>query len=79
MEKQGYGLEKMISVAAEKMEYNKNPDWWDRLMKMADYGDFMSKQEKGVGVNVNVFQAQKDYVSGYVDGEIEEDQTPEKK
>lgn len=73
MEKQGYGYGKMLEVAAEKMEKSKNPEWWDRMMKMAGYEDFLSAGKKGSGqVSVNVFQAHKALSSEYVDGEVEE-------
>ena len=73
LEKKGYGYGKMLDVAADKMENSKNPEWWDRLMKLAGYEDFMDTGKKNVTpVSVNVFQAHKALSSEYVDGEIAE-------
>jgi hypothetical protein len=64
MEEQGYTYGKMIQVAAEKMQKSKNTDWWDRLMKLGGYEDFMTKKEPAV--SVNIMNAQKDILKGYV-------------
>lgn len=74
LEKKGYTFGKMMDVAAEKMMTSKTPDWWDRLMKMADYADFITKKETRPAV-VNILQAQKDLQRqfGFVDGEIVEE------
>lgn len=74
LEKEGYGYGKMLNVAAEKMEKSKNTEWWDRLMKMAGYDDFITPQkpQKSGPISVNVFNAHKDLASDYViDGEVE--------
>lgn len=64
MEKEGYTYGKMIKTAGRKMETAKGPEWWDRLMKLAGYEDFMSK--KDVGVSVNILTAQKEVIKKYV-------------
>lgn len=60
MEKKGYGYGKMLDVALQKMEEGKTPEWWDRLMKLAEYEDFMTKKESSAPAVVNVFQTQKE-------------------
>lgn len=79
LEKRGYGLSKMMDVAIEKMENAKKPDWWDRLMKMAGYEDFMEKGSKTPAtVSVNIFDAHQKMSSDYfeeaevVEGEEED-------
>jgi len=64
MEEEGYTYGKMIKTAADKMQKAKTPDWWDRLMKLAGYEDFMSKKEPAV--SVNILNAQKDLLKGYI-------------
>jgi hypothetical protein len=64
MEKEGFTYGKMIRTAGKKMEISKSPEWWDRLMKLGGYGDFISKKE--ASVSVNILNAQKDVLKGYV-------------
>jgi len=75
LETKGYGYGKMLNVAAEKMEDSKNPEWWDRLMKISGYEDFISPQQKaktGGPIAVNVFNAHKAMAAEYViDGDVE--------
>jgi len=71
MEKHGYGYGKMLDVAARKMEQSRTPEWWDRLMKLSGYADFITKQAEPA-VSVNVFQAHKDLAAEYIDGEIDD-------
>lgn len=60
MEKKGMSHGKLLDVAIEKMLESKTPEWWDRLMKMADYEDFMAKKEaKSTGTVVNIIGAQR--------------------
>lgn len=66
LEKRGYGYGKLLDVAAKKMEESKSPEWWDRIMKLAEYEDFMEKKS-GPPVAVNVFQAHKSLVSDYIE------------
>ena len=73
MEKEGYTYGKMIRTAGRKMETAKSPEWWDRLMKLAGYEDFMSKKEPSV--SVNILNAQKDILKSYVqEVEVVEDE-----
>ena len=72
MEKKGYGYGKMLDEAALKMKTSKTPEWWDRLMKIADYHDFISKDKSPQPAIVNVIQSHKDLVATYVEGEVEE-------
>ncbi len=78
LEKKGYGYGKLIDIALERMEKSKKPDWWDRIMKMADYEDFTSSgKQAGPNVNVNIpfFSAHRklseEYVEGAVEGAVE--------
>ena len=64
MEKEGYTYGKMIRIAGLKMEKSKGPEWWDRLMKLGGYEDFMTKKEPSV--SVNILNAQKDVLRGYI-------------
>ena len=69
LEKKGYGYGKMLDVAAEKMVDSKTPEWWDRLMKVADYADFFEKPKNATPAVVNVIQSHKDRISSYIEGE----------
>lgn len=74
LEKKGYGYGKLLEVAAEKMLESKTPEWWDRLMKIAEYADFISKEKQSASVNVNVMQAHKSLTSEYIEeGEVMEE------
>lgn len=76
LEKRGYDYGKLVDVALEKMEKSKKPDWWDRIMKMADYDDFVSSQKVPAGTNIetlNIFGAHRKLSEDYVeDAEIED-------
>lgn len=78
LEKKGYDYGKLMDIALEKMEHSKKPDWWDRIMKMADYDDFVSSQKPTGNVNIqtqNIFAAHRKLSEGYVeDGEIVEEE-----
>lgn len=70
LEQKGATYGKMLEIAFQKSQDNKSPDWWDRLMKIAGYEDFMTKQVKsGPGV-VNIIQAQKEIVKQYVEADV---------
>jgi hypothetical protein len=69
MEKNGHGYGKMLDIAMDKLKDSKTPEWWDRLMKMAEYEDFTSKKGGPQAVAVNVFQAHQDLAADYIDGE----------
>ncbi len=74
IEKKGYDMGRLLDVAVEKMEKSKKPDWWDRIMKLADYEDFTSGAKAGGGqVSVNIFGAHKDITKDYIEGEVVED------
>ena len=49
LEKRGYGYGKLMEIAMKKVEEGRTPEWWDRLMKMAGYEDFLTKNIKGGG------------------------------
>lgn len=74
LEKRGYNHGKLIDVALEKMEKSKKPDWWDRIMKMANYEDFVSTQKAGVATNIetmNIFGAHRKLSEEYIeDGDV---------
>lgn len=75
MEKKGYNLSSMVDVAVEKMEKSKKPDWWDRLMKMAEYEDFTKTAGSGgANINVSVFGAHNKIAEDYIEGEIVTDE-----
>ena len=71
MEERGYGYGKFLDVALEKMEQSKTPEWWDRLMKLGEYEDFITPQ-KGQQQTINILSQQKKVIEKYVEGEIEE-------
>ena len=75
MENQGYTFPKMIEIAGKKMESAeaKTPEWWDRLMKIAGYADFVSKNGGATPTTVNVLNVHKNLMDKYVDGTIEPD------
>lgn len=72
MEGKGVTYGKMLEVAINKMQVSKSPEWWDRLMKLAGYEDFISKSKGGVAVNIISAQRDvlKDYVTEIEEGEI---------
>jgi len=68
LEKKGYGLGKMMDIAIRKMEMSATPEWWDRLMRMAGYAEFLPQgQAKGT---VAVLTVQKGLIDEYIDGEV---------
>jgi len=72
LEKEGYSYGKLLKLAADKIELSKDPAWWDRMMKIAGYDDFISKGNKTgpAPMIVNVIgQAQKEMASEYIEGE----------
>lgn len=79
LEEKGYGFTKFLEVAIAKMEASKGTEWWDRLLKMTEYADFISKPKEGnPAVNVTVFQTHKDISSEYVeDAEVLEEKKPD--
>lgn len=77
LEKKGYGYGKLMDVAMKKVEDSKTPEWWDRLMKMSGYEDFLTKNVKGGGpAVVNIVGSQRKDMDDFgfaEEGEIIED------
>ncbi len=71
IEKRGYDLGKMVDVALAKMEGSQKPEWWDRIMKMADYEDFLPGRsgQPNVQVTTNIFAAHRKLAGEYVEGQ----------
>lgn len=77
LEKKGYGQGKLLDVALQKMTESKTPEWWDRLMKMADYEDFINKKEANTTSIVNIVGAQRQQMEDFGfanEGEVINDQ-----
>jgi hypothetical protein len=71
MEKKGFTYGKLLELAMEKAMASKNTEWFDRLMKLGGYEDFMSKGTSGVNVNILTAGNQKDTFKGFVEeGEV---------
>ena len=71
LENKGYGFGKFLDVAVRKMEASDEPAFFDRLMKLAGYEDFMSKGGGAPGV-VNIISTQKSLQDefGFTEGEV---------
>lgn len=65
LEKKGYTQGRMIDVAITKMQMARTPEWWDRLMKMAGYEDFMTKGPV-TAHTVNIMEVQKEVMDEYI-------------
>lgn len=64
---------KMLDVAEQKMMVAKDPNWWDRMMKLGGYADFMPLKRKSESPSVlNIIQTQERLISEYVEGDIVE-------
>lgn len=72
LEKKGHSYGKLLDIAMQKVKGSKTPEWWDRIMKIADYEDFMTKEKKGGPQVVNIIQSHKDLTSSYIEGEVED-------
>ena len=72
MEKKGHSYGKLMDMAMKKASESKTPEWWDRLMKIGEYEDFLTKEKKGGNQVVNIIQSHRDLTSTYIDGEVEE-------
>ena len=64
-ETKGLGFGKMLDIATQKMLVSKTPEWWDRLMKLFGYADFMEKgtvvaQQFNVNGLADLIKKQKD-------------------
>jgi hypothetical protein len=74
LEKRGMTYGKLLKTAVDKMEFSKNPEWWDRLMKLAGYEDFLAKDKNASAPGIiQIINAQKDMIQQYVEGEIIEE------
>lgn len=71
MESKGAGVGRLLDIAIEKAYTSPHPEWWDRLMKIGRYHDFMDRRS-GNQVQVNIHSTQKDLVNEYVEGDYEE-------
>lgn len=66
LEQKGYGYGRMLDIAAKKAEESRLPDWWDRVMKVTDYGDFMAGSAgKNAPSVVNIVQTEKELFQKY--------------
>lgn len=74
MEKKGITYEVMVESAWKKHQVEKGTDYFDRLMKMGDYADFISKQGGVTPTTVNVLSVQKGLLDQYVQGEYVDDE-----
>jgi hypothetical protein len=71
MEKKGFTYGKLLELAMEKAMASKNTEWFDRLMKLGGYEDFMSKAKSDVNVNILTAGNQKDTFRGFIEeGEV---------
>lgn len=74
MEEKGASYGQLIDNMITKNKESKTPEWSDRLMRLAGYEDFMSKQNTSSSVAVSIVSAQKDLAGQYViEGEEVED------
>lgn len=66
LEQKGYSYGRLLSIAAQKAEMSRLPDWWDRVMEIADYGNFRTVKG-GVPVqnNINIVQTEKELFRKY--------------
>ncbi len=73
LEANGAAYGDLLKTAVAKMKESDTPEWWDRLMKLAGYEDFITKQKPIMGMPstvINVIgQAQKKLASEYIEGE----------
>lgn len=72
LEKKGHSYGKLLDIAMEKIKTSKTPEWWDRIMKIAEYEDFITKDKGGGHQTVNIIQSHKDLASSYIEGEVED-------
>jgi len=74
LEEKGATYGKLLELAWEKAQAAKNPEWFDRVMKIAGYEDFMSKNKGNVNVNILTAQNDKNDFKGFIEeGEIVEE------
>lgn len=70
LEEKGYTYGKILEIIAGKSIESKDPDWMDRLLRMIGYHDFMTKEAPKQ--TVNIIQTEKDIISKYIEGEVED-------
>ncbi len=74
LSKKGLTYGKFLEVAIRNMETSKDTDWWDRLMRIAKYEDFMphpAQQPTGNVVNIIGAQGNLQKEFGFIDVEEE--------
>ena len=73
LEAEGASYGKLLKMALEKIPDSKNPDWWDRLMKIGGYEDFFAKSTTpSISINVNQAQDKLRKEFGFTEGEVVE-------
>lgn len=70
MEQKDLTYGKMLDVAKWKMFESKDTDWWDRLMKIGGYEDFLTKNNVPSVVNIVGTQDALQKQFGFTDGEV---------
>lgn len=74
LEAKGLTYGKMLDVAEKKMMVAKDPNWWDRMMKLGGYADFMPLKRKNESPSIlNIIQTQEKLIAQYVEGGIVEE------
>lgn len=81
LENRGLAYGDLIDHAIEKMKLSKDTDWWDRLMKIADYENFTRQQGNTMPNIVNIVGNTKNLAdefgfSGVTEGEVVQDKKP---
>lgn len=77
LEEKGYTLGYMLQIAVNKMEESKTPEWWDRIMYVGGFADFISKKSQDNANTVNIMQVQQNLLDRYVKGSFEPEQSNE--
>jgi ribosomal protein L18 len=81
LEEKGYTYGRLLTIAAKKAEESRLPDWWDRVMEIADYGNFRTvKGFQGPVANINIMQSEKEIFKKYsMEAEVVEEEPEESK
>lgn len=79
LEKRGVTYGRLLDRAIERMDESDKPEWWDRLMKIAGYEDFIGKsgKENNAPAVINIVEAQRGIARKYVQGEYAEEEDEE--
>lgn len=72
MEQRGYSYGRLLELAGKKAEESKTPEFFDRLLKMLGYDDFMPDKNQKPNSVVNIIQTEKNVLSKYTDEDIED-------